>query len=399
MKNNIASILMFLSLQAASQSGWVQKNNFPAQPRESAVSFSIGGMGYVCSGTQGSAYYTDFWQYDPATDQWSQKTDFIGEGRKYSAGMSISGNAYVGTGVTASGLKNDFFEYNTGSGAWAQKAGFAASPRQKAVAFSIGNKGYMGTGMDQFDYYEDLWEYDPAADTWTQKADVPGHKKMGAVGFSIGSRGYVGLGFESRGEYRKDVFEYIPEGNYWYRIPDDFPGVGREDAVALGVDALGKGYILCGYFRGTSYLNDCWSLDQATKLWSRCPNFGGNGRRSAIGFAIGTTVYVGMGIDSPGVCHADLWSYQIPLTAAPEVNADFSRIFPNPVSDFLSIEIDAEEGVFSLYDLDGKLINTAALSHGKNILPVAPLPEGCYLYEIRSNDDKKFSFGKMMKVK
>jgi len=401
MKNNIGLILILLaSHQAESQNGWEQKNNFPAQARESAISFSTGGKGYVAIGTQGGTYYTDFWEYNPASDQWSQKADFIGEGRKYSAGMSVNGNAYIGTGMAAAGLKNDFFEYNSSSGAWVQKTNFAASPRQKGVAFSIGSKGYMGTGMDHLDYYEDFWEYDPATDTWTQKANAPGRKKMGAVGFSIGNRGYCGLGFDSRGEYRKDVWEFIPEGNYWRRIPDDFPGVGREDAVSFGIDEYRRGYILCGYFRGNSFLKDAWALDQVTQLWSRLPDVGGTGRRSAIGFAIGTTIYVGMGIDSPGVCHADLWSYAVPppVTATPEVNDDFSRIFPNPFSDFLSIEIDAEGAVFSLYNLDGKVVDMATVTRGKNILPVASLPDGTYLYAIRSGDDKKISFGKIMKA-
>ena len=56
---------------------WTQKANFPFI-REGAVSFSIGTLGYLGTGEQGSVYKKDFWEYNPSTNAWTQKADFGG---------------------------------------------------------------------------------------------------------------------------------------------------------------------------------------------------------------------------------------------------------------------------------------------------------------------------------
>ena len=398
MKNKYLFVIIFLtSLQAASQGTWVQNNDFPGQGRESAVYFSIGDNGYLCAGNQDSTYFNDFWRFNPANNQWLPLADLIDSARTNSVGMRIGSKGYIGTGTTSSALTQDFFEYNPADGSWMEKVSFEGPGREKAVAFRIGNKGYIGTGAD-LDNYQDLWEYDPANDTtWTQKADFPGKKRLGAVGFGIGNRGYIGLGFDAVGDYRKDFYEYNPSNNNWVRIQEDFPGLGREDAVSFGIDELGTGYVLCGYFRFNSYLSDCWQFDKATKKWSRLANFTGGGRKSAVGFAIDNTIYLGMGLDSLGNYPIDLWSYQIP-TGINAINDDFSRIFPNPVYDWLSVEINTDEAILSLYDMEGRKVNVTGVTRGENILSLRSLQEGSYIYEIRGIIDNKMSFGKIVKM-
>ena len=55
-------------------------------------------------------FYSDFWQWDQATDVWTQKTNFGGTARNLASGFSIGGKGYLGTGHDGS-PQNDFWQY------------------------------------------------------------------------------------------------------------------------------------------------------------------------------------------------------------------------------------------------------------------------------------------------
>jgi len=403
MKNQVAIILLCLAAGSVSAQGtWIQIGDFPGTGREAAVYFTSGGKGYVGTGYVGGNYLNDFWEFDPASGSWTQKADVSAQLCR-AAGMTIGSNLYVGTGAKSGGFTREFFEYNTGSGSWTSKAMFGGSQRDMAAAFSIGNKGYIGTGKDQITYYKDFWEYDLANDVWTQKADLPGRERIGAVGFGIGNRGYLGLGYGNTGDYRLDIYEYYPEGNYWVRIPKnipnkDFPGSGRESAVVLTSDVRGKAYVICGYRKLNTYMRDAWEYDQALDRWLKIASFPVSvpGRSGAVGFVINGIAYVGLGRDSSGNYLKDFWSYQLP-TAVTEINDINTRIFPCPVHDNLTIEIDAQQANFMLFDLNGKKIIETKLSRKENSIPLISLPEGAYMYQI-INSEKKISSGKILKA-
>jgi hypothetical protein len=52
---------------------WTQKANIGAVGRDGAVGFSIGNKGYIGTGSNGTTYLNDFWEYDPETNVWIQK--------------------------------------------------------------------------------------------------------------------------------------------------------------------------------------------------------------------------------------------------------------------------------------------------------------------------------------
>ena len=54
------------------------------------------------------------------------------------------------------------------------------------------------------------------------------------------------------------------------------------------------------------YSNEVWRYDIAGNRWLRLPNFPGGGRAGGVGFAIGTTIYYGLGAGSGGT--KDFWS-------------------------------------------------------------------------------------------
>src|SRR5436190_3778653 len=93
--------LLGLSLtDSFSQGVWTQKAAFPDGGRNYAFSFSIGGKGYVGTGTDTLAFITvkDFWEYDTTTNAWTQKADFGGGTRWKGVGFAIGDLGYAGAG-------------------------------------------------------------------------------------------------------------------------------------------------------------------------------------------------------------------------------------------------------------------------------------------------------------
>ena len=400
MKNLSASVLLLVSLSASAQSEWVQKNNFPGAARESAFSYSVGGKGYIGTGNNASAYFSDYWEYQPATDQWQQRADFPGRPRTLAACAGFGDRIYVGTGATDSLEKTkDFYSYNISTGAWTQHADFMGSARRDAGSFIVDGIVYLGTGTDGIAYYKDIWKYDPETDVWTQMADFPSRERIGVSAFSIGNRGYMGLGFSNLGDYRIDFFEYRPNNNNWRRVEKDFPGIGREAAASFGSAELGRGYVMCGHRKLNTYIRDCWEYNQSTDKWSLIASFPleVQGRMGPVGFSIDGVAFVGLGKDSLGNYLNDFWSLQLP-TSVKEIAAPIGGVFPNPVRDNLTVKVDVEKAVFSLYDLSGKVILETHVIFGENMIRVNAIPNGTYLYQIQNISDKNVSAGKILKA-
>jgi len=143
---------------------WTRKADFGGTTRTAAVGFSIGNKGYIGTGVLGvlriSILYKDFWEYDPAADAWTQKADFGGAARYSAVGFSVGGKGYIGTGTGVFyGYLKDFWEYDPSTNAWTQRADFGGTARDGAVGFSVGGKGYIGTGHDGSSPGKDFWEY------------------------------------------------------------------------------------------------------------------------------------------------------------------------------------------------------------------------------------------------
>lgn len=242
---------------------WTRKADFPGEARSGAVGFSIGNKGYIGTGNAGyyGPYFNDFWEYDPATNTWTRVADFPGDARYGATGFSIGSKGYFGTGVTTNSgdvFYSDFWEYDPATDQWTRKADYGGGGRNGPESFSIGNKGYIGCGFNWAYgmWTKDFWEYDPATDKWTRKVDFPGvaREAVSEVGFSIGDKGYIGTGYGVGTDEFRDFWEYNPATNTWTRKAD-FGGVVRGGAVGFSVD--GKGYIGTGNNYLTLY-KDFW---------------------------------------------------------------------------------------------------------------------------------------------
>src|SRR4051812_25092276 len=97
MKKLFTSLFCFsLTTLILGQGSWMRKADFGGISRTGAVGFSIGMKGYIGTGSDdASAFYKDFWQYDPVSNTWTQKADFGGGVRGYAVGFSMGSKGFI----------------------------------------------------------------------------------------------------------------------------------------------------------------------------------------------------------------------------------------------------------------------------------------------------------------
>ncbi len=288
--------------------GWTQRAALGSTGRSGAFAFSIGSIGYMGTGQDGSTYRRDFWAYDPSTGVWTQKADFGGTGRYGAAAFSLNGKGYAGCGDDGSpNFLNDFWEYDPVANTWAARAGVPgpSTGRLGAVGFSIGSKGYFATGS----VTTDLLEYDPATNAWSWKAPLPGPGRYSAVGFSIGSTGYVGTGAQG-GTILDDFYAYDPATNTWSAKATVGGGVR---VYAAGFSIGSKGYIAGGASSGGNApgLVDVRVYDPASNTWTAAASLPGSGKRYSAAFSLNGKGYFGTGLDNASY-YNDFWEFNPP---------------------------------------------------------------------------------------
>ncbi|HNW69892.1 MAG TPA: kelch repeat-containing protein [Bacteroidales bacterium] len=97
----------------------------------------------------------------------------------------------------------------------------------------------------------------------------------------------------------------------------DFGGGDRYGAVGFTIGS--KIYMGLGNYAG-SFKKDFWEYDPASDTWTQKADFGGAARAGAIGFSIGTKGYIGTGFD--GSSYKDFWEYD-PASDTWTQKADF----------------------------------------------------------------------------
>ena len=169
---------------------WIQKGNFPGQGRNAPVSFSIGNLGYMGTGSNLGGYLSDFWQYNPTNDLWTQLPNFPGGARNYASSFVINGKAYVGLGRNPQSL-DDLWEFDPQTTGWTQKASYPGGKRYEAMSFTIGSKGFFGGGVNASGNPSyDFWAYEPTNNTWMSKAQIPTVSPSSPANFAFKSGGY-----------------------------------------------------------------------------------------------------------------------------------------------------------------------------------------------------------------
>lgn len=408
MKNYYISILAVLlftiiipSALSADSGEWIRKGYYNGGFRKAAVSFTIGDMAYVGTGSNDMPYEyrRDFYKYNPQIDGWTKIAELpsFAEARDQAIGFSVNGKGYVVGGEKYGLLGNnclqDCWEYNPQNNIWYQRADF---PRlmKCGVSFTIGNKAYVGLGVD--DYlrpYSDFYEFDPATNKWKQLNDFPGTHRENAVAFSLNGKGYVGLGFMFDAKINRinftDFWEYDPTTDVWSRLKD-FPGVGRFSAMGYG---LGK---YC--YVGLGKPNDFYRYDTETKEWEPLGYLPGEGRDVAYSFCVNKKIYYGGGEGSKTV-YSDLWEFNKSdlSTGVEYVKTTSIYIYPNPVVEGFTIQESAGATSVILTDLSGKQVLKQKITENQTYVPLNRIAKGIYVVSLLDKNGTSIYQDKIIK--
>jgi hypothetical protein len=274
---------------------WVKKSTFNEESRSSSTAFTIGNIGYMGTGYDGSDYYKDFWAYNMDTNSWQQLSDFPGVERSSATSFAIGNDGYVGTGYNGdtNDELSDFYKYNVDTNSWTTIADFGGSARYGAVGFGSDSYGYVGTGNDGSDK-KDFWKYNPISDSWEEVFGFGGDKRKDGVTFTIGNDVYLATGV-SNGVYETDFWSFNLDTEAWTQLTDvdddDEDYVYRSNAVAFTMN--GKGYVACGEYSGS--LSTVYEYTPSSGSWVEKTPFELFARRDAIAFSDGARAFVALG--------------------------------------------------------------------------------------------------------
>ncbi len=382
--------LMALALNTFAQPwAWIQKNNFTGVARSSPAWFTINGFGYMGMGYDGAGL-NDFWKYNPTNDSWTQMANFTGTARWSCPSFSIGSNGYV-FGGNASGYFSDFYKYNSVTNAWSLLTSTAPLPgRQDSYGCTLNGKGYVTTGYSSIDR-KDTWQYDTLANAWTQMADYGGTERDAALGFVINNKMYVGTG-QTGAVLHTDFYKYDPDSNTWAAIAN-FPGAARNSAVGFAIDSIGFAGAGFDINSGVFY-KDFYEYHPATNTWTTStatfPDI--NGIAYPFIFPFNHTVFIGTGRDS-STTYINKVFQLITTEGVTEVsrNNDDILIFPNPVTDLLTISFTADKiksCTIILYDMLGEKIIVPIKSERQTTMDVSKLLQGIYFLEVNMAGQK-----------
>ena len=159
----------------------------------------------------------DLWAYDPLQDSWSKKRSFKGAKRENGVVLSVSDKGYYGNGQGSVWLGTkfnftDFWEYDPITNNWIKVANFPGSSTIGNIGFSSFGMGYVALGYDT----RELWKYDPSLNIWVQRTSWPGLatsplRTANLLNFAIRDRWYVVENdFDwSTGQPERDLWKYV----------------------------------------------------------------------------------------------------------------------------------------------------------------------------------------------
>jgi N-acetylneuraminic acid mutarotase len=176
-------------------------------------------------------------------------------------------------------------------GQWEQKAD-PIFTKDHGIGFSLGGDGYVLTGGANgqvFTATKDFFKYDPNTDSWEQLTDYPGPARGYGIGDTWDGKLYFGFGIGSDNGLLDDLWSWDPISNVFTELPS-CPCGGRVHPALVAVD--GKVYAGAGGAAGN--LNDWWVYDIDNQTWAQRTNIPET-RHHPYQFEIDGEVYVGNG--------------------------------------------------------------------------------------------------------
>lgn len=363
------SVFLFLLVMLGSWK-WIQRSDFGSVGRHRATGIAIGTKGYMGLGHYNGAgpniVFSDWWEFDPATNAWSQKADYAGNNGNGSYGVLSYGLdtiGFVGGGQVAN--SSEFYKYSPVTNTWTQAANFPVSA-QNNQGFSIESTCYLIKNSS-------VYAYNVATNSWTVKNSAPFAVSTWNSTFTIDNKGYVKNG--------NSFFEYKPVTDQW-AVRAQFPGLATGGSV--GFAQLNKGYIVAGYAGWLSEVtNEVWEFDPSINEWKQLPEFPGTKRRFSSGFTIKDRSYLGTGTN--GTNFNDFWEFDADASTAAlsELENVEVKCFPNPVHDQLNIRLNSYDEITVLvYNAFGQKVLEETHVSSSFSLPFDGFKPGTYICKI-----------------
>ncbi|WP_057939287.1 Kelch repeat-containing protein [Algoriphagus resistens] len=133
--------------------------------RSGAFVFVINDVAYIGGGVNNGLYEYDFWALDGSSETWTQKQDLDEDddytiSRSEGVGFSIGSLGYVATGTQGS-LLSETWEYDPIMDDWVDKTAFEGTARTGASVLSDGNRAFVLLGSSSSLRFDDIWEFLP----------------------------------------------------------------------------------------------------------------------------------------------------------------------------------------------------------------------------------------------
>jgi N-acetylneuraminic acid mutarotase len=363
----LLSFFIFGIIVDASANQWTQRANYGSFGRHRGVAIGIGnkvfaGTGHL-NGDGSDEWFSDWWEYDPASNSWTQKADYIGNnggGDQDLTAIAIDGIAYI-TGGWYGGAAH--FKYDPTINLWTQ---IATPPEAFANTdpFVIDGKGYyMNWGSNTF------YMFDPVLGTWSAIGTTPATVNHRSATFVINGKGY----FKSQYSF----YEFQPGSNTWTQKAD-FPGTAPNNNI--GLSQGGYGYYVGGYLGWGDMYQEVWRYDPINDSWLQMEDYPFNARRWAVKAKIGEKCFMGLGTN--GTNFNDFWEFNA-VAGIDEFDSEAFQAFPTlAIShvNFVSSKMNDFEIV--VFDASGKRMTSTNAINGAARLERNNLISGTYIYHV-----------------
>ena len=347
---------------------WQQRADFGSFGRHRGVAVGIGNKVYAgtghLNGDGTDEWFSEWWEYDPASNSWAQKADYIGNngnGDQDVTAIAIDGIGYIGGGWLGG---PGHFKYNPITNTWTQ---IAMPPLDVANTdpFVIDGKGYY----TEWGGANVLYMFDPVLDTWTMVANMPAVVNQRCATFVINGKGY----------FKKDFsfFEFQPGSNIWTQKAN-FPGTAPNNNI--GLSQGGYGFYIGGYLGWGDMYQEVWRYDPSVDTWTQMEDYPFTSRRWAVKAKIGEKCYMGLGTN--GTNFNDFWEFSS-FASLEEFDVNTFKAYPNPAVDLVNFSSETHQNFeIIIYDLIGKPVESSSAKNGKTSINRNFHPSGTYIYHV-----------------
>jgi photosystem II stability/assembly factor-like uncharacterized protein/N-acetylneuraminic acid mutarotase len=330
---------------------------------------------------------------------WSNGTNML-QPRAEFASCVLNGGIYVFGGLTSFSNVTDNVEFYNGKD-WSSKGTIANSklPIHDMDGAVIDNSFYIFGGVQNTSgsiEYDTIirkftppssWESLGALSSFNNHFTPRSGYKCVAVGDTIfiigGAHAYT---FDSAANYYNDVWKFIPSRDTL--IKGNSLNIKRADFAAGALN--GKIYIAGGVNDSIkSPTNTMEVYDPGTGLWSLCAN-SPSGILSPASTVLNDNLYI-LGGDSSHINYKKCYGKYFPPDGVSNIlkKKIGVRIYPNPIEDNFTIEIDSEikNSILEIYNMFGEKCLTKEINHNKQTFICQNLPSGIYFYQLKRSTE------------